>query len=81
MVRCFNNIKKLFSLTFVADSEEKCCVKRIYAGGDQSFAHYCSANVSFHSPLKQRFHGDAYKCTARFNNCTAVLNAIIFTLQ
>ncbi|XP_014190598.1 probable E3 ubiquitin-protein ligase HERC4 isoform X1 [Haplochromis burtoni] len=26
------------------DSEENCCVKRIYAGGDQSFAHYCSAN-------------------------------------
>uniref|UniRef100_I3JVK3 HECT and RLD domain containing E3 ubiquitin protein ligase 4 n=1 Tax=Oreochromis niloticus TaxID=8128 RepID=I3JVK3_ORENI len=22
---------------------EKCCVKRIYAGGDQSFAHYCSS--------------------------------------
>uniref|UniRef100_A0A669B453 HECT and RLD domain containing E3 ubiquitin protein ligase 4 n=1 Tax=Oreochromis niloticus TaxID=8128 RepID=A0A669B453_ORENI len=63
------------------NSEEKCCVKRIYAGGDQSFAHYCSANVSFHSPLKQRFHGDAYKYTARFNNCTAVLNAIVFTLH
>lgn len=80
MVRCFNNTKNLFSLTF-ADSEENCCVKRIYAGGDQSFAHYCSTNVSFPSPLKQRFHGDAYKCTARFNNCTAVLNAIVFTLQ
>uniref|UniRef100_A0AAX7TH87 HECT domain-containing protein n=1 Tax=Astatotilapia calliptera TaxID=8154 RepID=A0AAX7TH87_ASTCA len=26
------------------DSEENCCVKRIYAGGDQSFAHYCSTN-------------------------------------
>uniref|UniRef100_A0A8D3CRY5 HECT and RLD domain containing E3 ubiquitin protein ligase 4 n=1 Tax=Scophthalmus maximus TaxID=52904 RepID=A0A8D3CRY5_SCOMX len=26
---------------------QDCCVKRIYAGGDQSFAHYCTANVSF----------------------------------
>uniref|UniRef100_A0A3B4Z5D6 HECT and RLD domain containing E3 ubiquitin protein ligase 4 n=1 Tax=Seriola lalandi dorsalis TaxID=1841481 RepID=A0A3B4Z5D6_SERLL len=24
------------------DSEQSCCVKRIYAGGDQSFAHYCT---------------------------------------
>ncbi|XP_035461634.1 probable E3 ubiquitin-protein ligase HERC4 isoform X1 [Scophthalmus maximus] len=27
------------------DSEQDCCVKRIYAGGDQSFAHYCTANT------------------------------------
>ncbi|KAE8280426.1 putative E3 ubiquitin-protein ligase HERC4 [Larimichthys crocea] len=26
------------------DSEECCCVKKIYAGGDQSFAHYVTAN-------------------------------------
>ncbi|KAM9365582.1 putative E3 ubiquitin-protein ligase HERC4 isoform 2-T2 [Pholidichthys leucotaenia] len=25
------------------DLEQSCCVKRIHAGGDQSFAHYCSA--------------------------------------
>uniref|UniRef100_A0AAX7U6B6 HECT domain-containing protein n=1 Tax=Astatotilapia calliptera TaxID=8154 RepID=A0AAX7U6B6_ASTCA len=50
----------------VANSEENCCVKRIYAGGDQSFAHYCSTNVSFPSPLKQRFHGDAYKLLILF---------------
>uniref|UniRef100_A0A3Q1F9Y5 HECT and RLD domain containing E3 ubiquitin protein ligase 4 n=1 Tax=Acanthochromis polyacanthus TaxID=80966 RepID=A0A3Q1F9Y5_9TELE len=24
--------------------ERSCCVKRIHAGGDQSFAHYCTAN-------------------------------------
>ncbi|XP_017279852.1 probable E3 ubiquitin-protein ligase HERC4 [Kryptolebias marmoratus] len=28
--------------TTETDQEEKCFVKRIYAGGDQSFAHYCS---------------------------------------
>ncbi|MED6235935.1 putative E3 ubiquitin-protein ligase herc4, partial [Ataeniobius toweri] len=26
------------------DSEQSCFVKRIYAGGDQSFAHYCTTN-------------------------------------
>uniref|UniRef100_A0AAQ5X3W4 HECT domain-containing protein n=1 Tax=Amphiprion ocellaris TaxID=80972 RepID=A0AAQ5X3W4_AMPOC len=46
--------------------ERSCCVKRIYAGGDQSFAHYCTANVSFYSlnilrPQSQRFLTDAYK--------------------
>uniref|UniRef100_A0AAX7SZI0 HECT domain-containing protein n=1 Tax=Astatotilapia calliptera TaxID=8154 RepID=A0AAX7SZI0_ASTCA len=29
---------------WVVASTENCCVKRIYAGGDQSFAHYCSTN-------------------------------------
>lgn len=42
------------SLTFIADLEQGCCVKRIYAGGDQSFAHF-TANVSpwrfFRDPL------------------------------
>ncbi|MEQ2241813.1 putative E3 ubiquitin-protein ligase herc4 [Ilyodon furcidens] len=28
------------------DSEQSCFVRRIYAGGDQSFAHYCTTNVS-----------------------------------
>uniref|UniRef100_A0A8C4GP38 HECT domain-containing protein n=1 Tax=Dicentrarchus labrax TaxID=13489 RepID=A0A8C4GP38_DICLA len=31
------------------DSEQGCCVKRIYAGGDQSFAHYLTANVNHYS--------------------------------
>uniref|UniRef100_A0A672ZVV9 HECT domain-containing protein n=1 Tax=Sphaeramia orbicularis TaxID=375764 RepID=A0A672ZVV9_9TELE len=31
-----------------SDSQQNCCVKRIYAGGDQSFAHYRTANVSVH---------------------------------
>ena len=35
----------LLSIDF-ADPEQSCYVKRIYAGGDQSFAHYCTASVS-----------------------------------
>lgn len=38
----------LLSLHHTVDSEECCCVKKIYAGGDQSFAHYVTANVSCH---------------------------------
>ena len=37
----------LLSLHFIADLEQGCCVTRIYAGGDQSFAHYFTADVSF----------------------------------
>lgn len=35
-------------LTFhwFTESEQCFCIHRIYAGGDQSFAHYYSANVS-----------------------------------
>uniref|UniRef100_A0A674APX8 HECT and RLD domain containing E3 ubiquitin protein ligase 4 n=1 Tax=Salmo trutta TaxID=8032 RepID=A0A674APX8_SALTR len=36
------------------DMEQGCCVKRIYAGGDQSFAHYYTPQVIFiphHYPL------------------------------
>ncbi|XP_031140033.1 probable E3 ubiquitin-protein ligase HERC4 isoform X4 [Sander lucioperca] len=40
----FPNIYFLPSLHNIADSERGCFVKRIYAGGDQSFAHYCTAN-------------------------------------
>lgn len=29
---------------YIADLAQGCCVKRIYAGGDQSFAHYYTAN-------------------------------------
>lgn len=36
----------MLSLNYTADMEG-CYVKRIYAGGDQSFAHYSPANVSF----------------------------------
>ncbi|XP_062256539.1 probable E3 ubiquitin-protein ligase HERC4 isoform X2 [Platichthys flesus] len=43
----------------LADSEKGCCVKRIYAGGDQSFAHYCTANIlqSSNAVRKQDHHG------------------------
>ncbi|XP_034463858.1 probable E3 ubiquitin-protein ligase HERC4 isoform X2 [Hippoglossus hippoglossus] len=43
----------------LADSEKGCCVKRIYAGGDQSFAHYCTANIlqSRDAVRKQDHHG------------------------
>ncbi|XP_070697614.1 probable E3 ubiquitin-protein ligase HERC4 isoform X1 [Pempheris klunzingeri] len=34
----------LLSLHHLSDLEHGCCVKRIYAGGDQSFAHHCTAN-------------------------------------
>ncbi|KAF1375974.1 hypothetical protein PFLUV_G00225760 [Perca fluviatilis] len=40
----FPNVYLLPSLHNIADSEQGCFVKRIYAGGDQSFAHYCTAN-------------------------------------
>uniref|UniRef100_A0A4W6FDW7 HECT and RLD domain containing E3 ubiquitin protein ligase 4 n=1 Tax=Lates calcarifer TaxID=8187 RepID=A0A4W6FDW7_LATCA len=40
------------------DSEQGCCVKRIYAGGDQSFAHYCTNpqnrdDVRIHDPHRR----------------------------
>ncbi|XP_069546096.1 probable E3 ubiquitin-protein ligase HERC4 isoform X5 [Brachyistius frenatus] len=42
------------------DPVQSCFVKRIYAGGDQSFAHYCTANnlqdledVSIHDPQRR----------------------------
>lgn len=38
----------LLPLHFTADLEQSCCVTRIHAGGDQSFAHYVTAEVSFH---------------------------------
>lgn len=38
----------LFSFCCIADLEQGYCVKRIYAGGDQSFAHYFTASVSFY---------------------------------
>lgn len=38
-------------MLFLTEVEQNYCVKRIYAGGDQSFAHYYTANVRFHQAM------------------------------
>uniref|UniRef100_A0A8C3AVV7 HECT and RLD domain containing E3 ubiquitin protein ligase 4 n=1 Tax=Cyclopterus lumpus TaxID=8103 RepID=A0A8C3AVV7_CYCLU len=56
----YSYIYVLLPLRNIADSEPCCYVKRIYAGGDQSFAHYCTTNLCFSSS-----HPDHYSTSSK----------------
>uniref|UniRef100_A0A665WB05 HECT and RLD domain containing E3 ubiquitin protein ligase 4 n=1 Tax=Echeneis naucrates TaxID=173247 RepID=A0A665WB05_ECHNA len=53
-------------------TDEQCCVKRIYAGGDQSFANYCTANVSFQD------HPDHYSTSSKCSGVDMNMARILF---
>uniref|UniRef100_A0A3Q3WPS4 HECT domain-containing protein n=1 Tax=Mola mola TaxID=94237 RepID=A0A3Q3WPS4_MOLML len=70
------------------DTEQCCCVKRIYAGGDQSFAHYSSANVSFHKlrayyisshlEIIYNFHPDHYSTSSKCSGVDMNMARLLF---
>uniref|UniRef100_A0A8D3E7K1 HECT and RLD domain containing E3 ubiquitin protein ligase 4 n=1 Tax=Scophthalmus maximus TaxID=52904 RepID=A0A8D3E7K1_SCOMX len=63
-------------------SNQDCCVKRIYAGGDQSFAHYCTANLPVWSLINCLFllhsHPDHYSTSSKCSGVDMNTARILF---